>query len=62
MEVGALRSIGRNVVLTVLTRKSSLDFAFGSWHCRFRGNITPLQHLGLMIVLNWLLEIVLELD
>jgi hypothetical protein len=41
IEVGALGSIRRNVVVTVLTRKSSLDFAFGSRYCRFRGRISP---------------------
>jgi hypothetical protein len=41
IELGALRSIRRNVVVTVLTRKSSLDFAFGSRYYRFRGKVTP---------------------
>jgi len=41
IEVGVLCSIRRNVVVTVLTRKASHDFGFGSWYCRFRGKITP---------------------
>jgi len=41
IEVGAPCSLRRNVVVTVLTRKSSLDFSFGSRYCRFRGKITP---------------------
>jgi hypothetical protein len=40
-EIGALRSNRRIIVVTVLTRKSSLDFAFDSRYCRFRGKITP---------------------
>jgi len=51
-EIGALRSNRRKVVVTVLTRNSSLNFAIGSRYCRFVSEITPLQHLGLMIVLN----------
>ena len=34
----AFRSIGRDIVATVLTR---LAFAFGSGYCRFRGKIAP---------------------
>ena len=41
IEVGALRSIRWNVVVTELTRKLSLDFAIGSRYCRFRGQNTP---------------------
>jgi hypothetical protein len=39
-EIGALRSIGRNVVVTVLTRKSS-DFAWIVNMAAFSGKVTP---------------------
>jgi len=39
-EIDALRSIGRNVVVTVLTRKSS-DFALILDMAAFRGKFTP---------------------
>jgi len=39
-EIGALRSIGRNVVVTVLTGKSS-DFALILDMAAFRGEVTP---------------------
>jgi len=42
IKVGGNRSIGRNAVVTVLTRNSSFDFAFDSRYCQFRGEIAPL--------------------
>jgi len=38
IEVGALGSIRKNVVVAVLTRKSSLDFAFCSRYGRIQGS------------------------
>jgi hypothetical protein len=40
-EIGALRSIGRNEVLTVLTRKSSLTSPLIHDMAAFRGKVTP---------------------
>ena len=37
IEVGGNRSIRRNVVVTVLTRNSSVDFAFGARIGRIQG-------------------------
>ena len=39
-KIGALRSIGRNVAVTVLTRKSS-DFALILDMAAFKGRVTP---------------------
>jgi hypothetical protein len=39
-EIGGFRSIGRNVVVTVLTRKSS-DFALILNMAAFRGKVAP---------------------
>jgi uncharacterized membrane protein len=40
-EKGALRSMGRNVVVTVLTRKSSLTALLVLTIAAFRGKVTP---------------------
>jgi hypothetical protein len=37
IEVGGIRSIRRNEVVTVLTRSSSIDFAFGARIGRIQG-------------------------
>jgi len=40
-EIGALHSIGRNVVVTVLTRKSSLTALLVLNMAAFRGKVAP---------------------
>jgi hypothetical protein len=41
IDVGGIRSIRRHDIVTVLTRNSSVDFAFGARIGASRGKVTP---------------------